>query len=332
MSLYCCKVCKFRYDEWLGDSKNGVPPGVSLKRLAGSVCTTCGMREEGRHERMAEAIYSGDEALYYDQFAGKTGIVFYRDLLLQEEQPPSVLELGVGTGRIAIELAQHGIEVCGVDWSAQMLELAEKKRRRMLKGKEHLLELIQQNVWELEVDRVFSHVLLPEGFFQQAMTRAEQQQLLQIVQRCLRDEGIIVLELILPPLRESWSYLQRKWVFPDRLVYQRVEGESSLLHQRMRYSITYETYLDQIEQQPRYRVEREMALILPGELSLLLELSGFSVLAACENHERFWEADAHDGYERDRWQFGGYPFAAPDNQTPRDASARFTVIAKKVSG
>ncbi|MFI8716211.1 rubredoxin [Brevibacillus brevis] len=28
MAIYSCRKCKFRYDEWLGDTKNGVPPGA----------------------------------------------------------------------------------------------------------------------------------------------------------------------------------------------------------------------------------------------------------------------------------------------------------------
>jgi SAM-dependent methyltransferase len=38
--------------------------------------------------------------------------------------PSSVLDAGCGTGRVAIELARRGIDVCGVDRDAEMLSVA----------------------------------------------------------------------------------------------------------------------------------------------------------------------------------------------------------------
>ncbi|MBW5468581.1 methyltransferase domain-containing protein [Brevibacillus formosus] len=333
MTVYSCRICKYRYDEWLGDTKNGVPPGVPFPHLAGSVCTDCEMNEEGRHLPLPETKYTNVEATYYDQFARKASIAFYRNWLLQEAEQSSVsvLELGVGTGRIAIELARNGLFVCGIDWSPDMLEMATKKKRRMLKGKEELLELVEQNMWELELDQQFTHVLLPEGIFQQATCRDKQRQLLSIIHDYMTEDGTLAIDLLLPPVKNQWTTMQRKFVFPDRMVYQKVEGETSLLDQKFRYTLTYETFLDQIEQ-PRYRVEREMALILPTELELLLEGSGFYVTYSKENvfHKQDFEpSQAGEGYDMDRWQHGGYPFAEPGG-TPGGAT-RWTILAKKIS-
>ncbi|MED4570853.1 methyltransferase domain-containing protein [Brevibacillus agri] len=332
MSVYSCQVCKFRYDEWLGDTKNGVPPGVPFSHLAGSVCTTCGMQGEGRHVRLPEAKFAGLEATYYDQFAGKAGIAFYRNWLLQEAEqaPVSVLELGVGTGRIAIELARCGLSVCGVDHSPDMLEIATKKKRRMLKDNEELLELIEQNVQELQLASRFTHVLLPEGIFQQATCREEQRQLLSVVARHLTEGGTVAIDLLLPPVNRKWSLMQRKFVFPDRMVYQKVEGETLIAEQKFRYTLTYETFVEQVEQ-PRYRVERELALLLPGELELLLESSGYNVVQSRENVvcHRSQPPEQTEEYELDRWQHGGYPFAELPGAP--GAATRWTIIAKKNS-
>ncbi|WP_312117032.1 methyltransferase domain-containing protein [Brevibacillus reuszeri] len=330
MSVYSCTVCKFRYDEWLGDTKNGVPPGVPFPHLAGSVCTTCGMKGEERHQPLAETKYAGLEATYYDQFAGKAGIAFYRDWLLQENEKGavSVLELGVGTGRIVIELARNDLPTCGVDWSQDMLELAEKKKRRMLKKKEELLELIEQDIHQLELGRRFSHVLVPEGLFQQATCRDEQRKLLGRINAHLAEDGVVAIDLLLPPLQEKWSFLQRKFVFPDRMVYQRVEGETSLSRQQFRYTLTYETFLEQMEQ-PRYRVDRELAFLMPGELQLLLESEGFHIINSFENVPRSQQKAVEqpaDGYDMDRWQYGGYPFA---EMAAAGTATRWTLIAKK---
>ena len=45
----------------------------------------------------------------------------------QSRQPYRVLDAGCGTGRTAIELAQRGIEIVGVDLDAVMLQQARAK-------------------------------------------------------------------------------------------------------------------------------------------------------------------------------------------------------------
>jgi SAM-dependent methyltransferase len=47
--------------------------------------------------------------------------------LLASLSPRAVLDAGCGTGRVAIELARRGIEVCGVDLDARMLDRARAK-------------------------------------------------------------------------------------------------------------------------------------------------------------------------------------------------------------
>ncbi|MET7993900.1 class I SAM-dependent methyltransferase [Amycolatopsis sp. NPDC005232] len=53
----------------------------------------------------------------------------WRELLLSllPKAPASVVDLGCGTGSLAVLLAEAGFEVCGVDLSRRMLALAERK-------------------------------------------------------------------------------------------------------------------------------------------------------------------------------------------------------------
>lgn len=69
------------YDEWFEDCRNGVPPGVPITDLAGTLCSRCGMQGV-RHEKQTNPKYTGLEAEYYDQFAGKAGIAFYREWIV----------------------------------------------------------------------------------------------------------------------------------------------------------------------------------------------------------------------------------------------------------
>jgi SAM-dependent methyltransferase len=68
-----------------------------------------------------------------------------------------VLELGVGTGRIAVPVAATGVEVVGVDLSAGMLEVA--RERAALAGV--AVDLRQGDMRDPPVDGVFPLVLCP---------------------------------------------------------------------------------------------------------------------------------------------------------------------------
>jgi hypothetical protein len=53
----------------------------------------------------------GSASKFYDLFGSKQDIAFYRDLALRRRK--KALELGIGTARVAIELAKAGITVWG---------------------------------------------------------------------------------------------------------------------------------------------------------------------------------------------------------------------------
>lgn len=72
--------------------------------------------------------------------------------LVRSFLPASVLDAGCGTGRVAIELARHGIEVLGVDIDASMINEA----RRLAPG----LSWIQEDLAELSLGRQFDVVVL----------------------------------------------------------------------------------------------------------------------------------------------------------------------------
>jgi SAM-dependent methyltransferase len=71
--------------------------------------------------RFYDAVYAdkdyAEEAAYVTRLLGAHGIA-----------PRSVLELGAGTGRLAVELARGGLRVLGIDASSDMVQLADERR------------------------------------------------------------------------------------------------------------------------------------------------------------------------------------------------------------
>ena len=74
-------------------------------------------------------MYGKKASLYCDYFAGREDIPFFRRLVLSTGGP--VLNLGCGTGALALDLAGAGLEVVGVDSSPYMLDIARDKADKL---------------------------------------------------------------------------------------------------------------------------------------------------------------------------------------------------------
>ncbi|MFD5028585.1 class I SAM-dependent DNA methyltransferase [Streptomyces sp. NPDC058373] len=72
-------------------------------------------------------VWNGDAyQARFDDIAAEGGDVHGEAALVRSLGPGSVLDAGCGTGRVAIELARHGIDVVGVDLDASMLATARR--------------------------------------------------------------------------------------------------------------------------------------------------------------------------------------------------------------
>jgi SAM-dependent methyltransferase len=63
----------------------------------------------------------------FDRIAAAGGDVHGEATFVRAYAPSTVLDAGCGTGRVAIELARHGIDVVGIDLDASMLATARRQ-------------------------------------------------------------------------------------------------------------------------------------------------------------------------------------------------------------
>jgi ubiquinone/menaquinone biosynthesis C-methylase UbiE len=99
-------------------------------------------------------------ALYdLDAPAGDAAIDWFRGLARMTGGP--VLELGVGSGRVAIPLAKDGNEVVGIDRSKGMLARAAKRA----KEQRAKLTLVEADMRTFSLDRTFPLVTIPFNTF-----------------------------------------------------------------------------------------------------------------------------------------------------------------------
>lgn len=100
-------------------------------------------------------------APYYDQLINQDYDIWlaYLRSLWEDyaHKPGNVLELGCGTGNIAIPLAQMGLRVTGVDRSAAMLKQAKAKAEKIGVGVNWVLQSFDQ----LNLDDQFDLIIAP---------------------------------------------------------------------------------------------------------------------------------------------------------------------------
>jgi ubiquinone/menaquinone biosynthesis C-methylase UbiE len=88
----------------------------------------------------------------FDRLAATGSDVHGEATFVRAYGPGSVLDAGCGTGRVAIELARHGVEVVGVDVDASMLAAAERRAPE--------LSWTAADLTELDLGRTFDIVLM----------------------------------------------------------------------------------------------------------------------------------------------------------------------------
>lgn len=105
-----------------------------------------------------------------------------------------VLELGVGTGRIAIPSALAGVNVTGVDNSRAMLLLCREKLKSVspTPGK---VRLLLGDMRTIRFRRAFACVMMPYRTFMHLLTPSEQIQCLDHIYTHLEDRGRLVLNV-----------------------------------------------------------------------------------------------------------------------------------------
>ena len=111
-----------------------------------------------------------------------------------------VLELGCGTGRVAIPIAEAGVDVVGVDSSPAMLEVA--RRKAAASGEASRLTLVQADMRDFAFadDCRFGLVIVPFRGFLSLLSVEDQIATLENVRRHLEPGGELAFNIFVPDL------------------------------------------------------------------------------------------------------------------------------------
>lgn len=138
-------------------------------------------------------------APYYDLELADRGDVGFWLALARRRQPRTVLDLGAGTGRIALPLARlladQGGVVYALDASASMLACARAKAQRSPRtGWPRRLRLMQVDMRCFRVDTRCDLVIAADDPFAHLLDDSDVLTVLAGVSRCLAPDGLLVVE------------------------------------------------------------------------------------------------------------------------------------------
>jgi SAM-dependent methyltransferase len=183
------------------------------------------------------------------------------DLLAELAGDGAALELGVGTGRMALPLSDRGVPVHGIDISSAMLDQLQAKP-----GAERLA-LTVGDFATTRVGRTFRLAYLVYNTISNLTTQDEQVACFENVARHLEPGGWFLIECVVPDLRRlpPGDSVRAFDVTPPHLGFDEYEPESD----QILWSHHYWVLGDRVE-----RFSAPYRYVWPSELDLMARIAG----------------------------------------------------------
>ncbi len=223
-------------------------------------------------------------------------VAFYREIAAEHGSP--VLELGVGTGRVALALARDGHGVVGLERMPPMLE---KLRVRLASEPAEVRErvrLVRGDIRRFEIrvgsSKRFPLVIAPFNVLMHLYTRDDLEQMLACVRKHLTPRGVFVLDVRMPDLRSFTRDPSRAFKCPplrdpsDGSLWDTAEMfQYDAATQVQMITSTFRERVSAADQMPRAYVKPlAHRQFFPQELELLLHYNGFAIRDRWGDFER----------------------------------------------
>jgi SAM-dependent methyltransferase len=175
-----------------------------------------------------------------------------------------VVELGVGTGRIAVPIAAAGVDVIGVDSSRAMLDVCGERAREA--GVAERLDLRLGDLRDPPVSERTALVLCPFRSYLHLLTEADRRRALASAHRLLEPEGRLVFDVFAPGA-DDIAETHGRWLEREPGIYERADWDVDA--RTLTLSVRGEAGESTMT----------LAWLHPAEWSALLQQSGFEILA-----------------------------------------------------
>ena len=202
----------------------------------------------------------------------------------------TVLELGCGTGRVSIPIAQAGIDIVGIDSSSAMLKKAREKSREA--GTPNL-KLLHADMRDFNISSKFSLVIIPFRGLLSLLSVDDEMRALMNIKRHLEPGGKLIFDIFVPDLNMMVQEGDVPYHFRD--VVDHATGKHLVVWNQASYDafsqvMDIRTTIEQLDDSGRVssKMYRDFALryIFRWEMHHLLGACGYEVRALYGDFER----------------------------------------------
>lgn len=215
-------------------------------------------------DNFGESTYGDRISAIYDELYSDYDEACIETLYALAQGGPA-LELGIGTGRIAIPLKQRGIEVHGIDASQAMLEKLRAKPGRQD------IPVRLGDFGKVDIEGQFSLVYVVFNTFYALLTQEAQIACFENVARRLRPQGVFVLEVFVPDMSRFNDHQTFRTTSLDE---NRIQLEASQ-HDLLNQQVTSQHIVIAGEEIRFYPVK--LRYVWPSELNLMARLAGMQL-------------------------------------------------------
>ncbi len=216
-------------------------------------------------------------ARFYDIDDGRLSADIPFHLSFARKTGGPILDLGVGSARLALPLAQAGFQVTGVDISSEMLDLARKRIARA--GLQDRIHLLQANFLDVPLSGPFALAYCGFNSFLHIIEADEEYRAISGWRLLLRPGGLLVIDVENPQL-ENLMGLTGQWELEEELL------DPDTMQCVRKYTAAWVDLADQVLYLRRkyetndkiWQASFEVRILFQRELSMLLACSHFDNL------------------------------------------------------
>jgi SAM-dependent methyltransferase len=224
--------------------------------------------------REIDAIYR--DGAHYDRLFGRGYVEFWLSQAKIHGSP--ILELGCGTGKLAIPLAEAGFSVVGLDNSPALLQFAANKSDDV--------RWVEGDMRRFELNEKFALIMLPSNNLGHLHTPEDFRGCIGSVKRHLRPGGVFVIDVFAPNLKLLLRDADEEYVLDE---YDNPEGQGRVrVTARSHYESTTQimrtTTVRQVPGQPDMAGSLDLKMYFPRELEALVQYNGLRVAARYGSH------------------------------------------------
>ena len=194
--------------------------------------------------------FLNEDLYFYEKYTGESG--------------NRILELGCGTGRVSLWLAERGYNVTGLDLSSTMLKQFHTK---LVQNKSIIdrVKIVQGDMSDFNLDEKYHLIIAPGRAFQALNDDEKVEKALLCIKKHIEQDGMIILDFFNPD-----SFLDERYCFNEAVVFSKQVDDSLIT---MKYKCIH--------------IDRDKQLVY-SKYTIVHEKSGDSIELVDENILKYY--------------------------------------------